>query len=242
MTSATRGRAATPRPHREAARRQAASSSTPRRRCPRTSTRSRRRTRGAPALKLRDHARQVRDHITSSARSPTGQQFEPTPEFVVLFLPGETFFSGGAQQDPALIESASPAGDHRDADDADRAAARGRVRLEAGDDREQPQEISELGRELYKRIATLAEHFSKVGRDLGEAVSAYNQSVGSLETRVPVSARQVQGADGRATSRSRRSCRSRSCQDVAGARDEQGAGRGLKRGQTTFSTSTPPGY
>ncbi len=79
---------------------------------------------------LIDHARQVRDHIAALSRKDYAQHFSPSPEFVVMFLPGEMLFSAALQQDPQLIEyGASERVMPGDPDDADRAAARDRVRL-----------------------------------------------------------------------------------------------------------------
>ena len=139
---------------------------------------------------LDSYVRHVRDHVAKLSQKAYWQQFEPTPDFVILFLPGESFYRTAIERDPGLLKFspgqkvviASPtllitllmtvAVCWREADVAENA-----------------REIEKLGRELYERIATMTGHFETIGKRLDGAVQAYNQAVGSLERRVLVSAR-----------------------------------------------------
>lgn len=136
------------------------------------------------------HAQQVRNHISALGKKSYFEQFNPSPEFVVLFVPGEAFFSAALMEDPTLIES----GAENNVIPASPTTLIALLKAVAYGWRQEAiarnaQQVADLGRELYTRLTTMGKHWAKMGRDLSAAVDSYNRATSSLESRVLVSAR-----------------------------------------------------
>lgn len=140
--------------------------------------------------RLAAHARHVRAHVDDLAGKRYWDQFAPAPEFVVMFVPAESFLHAAAEQDPLLIEYAF----ERNVVIATPTTLLALLRTVSYAWRQDAlasnaQAVLSLGKELHGRLATMGAHLAKLGRAIDSAAGAYNQTVSSLETRVLVSAR-----------------------------------------------------
>ena len=141
---------------------------------------------------LEVYGRHVRDHLRKLGAKSYQDSFSPCPEFVVLFLPSEAFHSAALEQVPDLIQQ----GVDNKVLIATPTSLIGLLKVVAYGWRqermaESAEQVADLGRQLHKRIATMAGHFAKVGRAINSTANAYNDTVGSLERQVLVSARKL---------------------------------------------------
>ncbi len=136
------------------------------------------------------HALQVKEHLRRLAQKSYWADFQPSPEFVVMFLPGEAFFSAALLLDPTLIETGLEQGVLLASPTTLIALLRAVAEGWRHDGlAHHAKEISELGRSLHERLATLSGHFAEMGSHLGRAVGAFNRAGASFENRVMVAAR-----------------------------------------------------
>lgn len=142
--------------------------------------------------KLKDHARQIRTHINQLSTKAYHSQLKVTPEFVILFIPGEPLFSAALEQDPSLLEYST----QKDVIIATPTTLIALLRAIAHSWRHEQVaknslEITELGRTLHERLLVFLEHYSDMKKGIDKTVESYNKSVTSLETRVLVPARKL---------------------------------------------------
>ena len=144
------------------------------------------------AARMAAHGRHLREHVKGLAAKEYWRTFEPTPEFVVLFVPGDAFLAPALEHEPTLLEDAM----------ADRVLIATPTTLMAmlrtiayawqqEALTENARAVFEIGRDLYRRLGTMGGHIDKLGKTLGRAVEDYNKTVGSLERSVLVQARRM---------------------------------------------------
>jgi DNA recombination protein RmuC len=140
--------------------------------------------------KLGEHARRIREHMSALSNKSYWAQFQPAPEFVFMFLPGESFYSAALDQDASLIEEGVKQGVII-ATPITLIALLRAVEFGWRQDKiaKNAEQIGELGKELHDRVCKMSDHFTSLGSSLRNAVESYNQTLGSLEMRVLVSAR-----------------------------------------------------
>lgn len=145
---------------------------------------------------LRRHAHLMRSHVQALASKDYIEAFSPTPQFVILFVPADTFVDAALSIDAELLEFAF----ERNIVIATPSTLFALLRTVAvswqhEEISDKAREVQRLGRELYTRLNTLNEHYDKVGRGLERAVEAYNASLASLDSRVSVTARRLKELD-----------------------------------------------
>ena len=144
------------------------------------------------AARLDAHARHLREHVDRLAAKSYWAALSPAPEFVVLFIPGEAFLAPALEHDPALLEHAMARKVHIATPTTLVTMLRtAQYAWQQDALAENARAAFNLGRELYERISGLGRHVDRLGRALTSAVTTYNQAVGSLESRVLVSARKL---------------------------------------------------
>jgi DNA recombination protein RmuC len=144
-------------------------------------------------IRFADHARQVREHVGKLSAKGYWRQFDPSPDLVVMFLPDESYLRVAHEHDPSLQEYAWSSNVILASPSTLMVLLRTvAMTWQQETVAQSAREVSALGRDLYKRLATMGTHFSKLGRALDGSVKAYNETVGSLERQVLPQARRFE--------------------------------------------------
>lgn len=145
---------------------------------------------------LRRHCHLLRSHVKTLASKSYVQAFQPTPEFVVLFVPADPFLDAALAQDPQLLDDAFASGVVL-ATPTTLFALLKTVALgwQHEDMSDKAQEVQRLGAQLYSRLGTMADHYNRIGTSLDKAVEAFNSTLGSMDSRVMVTARKLKDLD-----------------------------------------------
>jgi DNA recombination protein RmuC len=148
------------------------------------------------AERMKDHGRQVMMHISTLGSKNYFQEISPTPEFVVLFIPGENFFSAALTVHPDLIEKGIEKGVILATPTTLIALLKAvSYTWKQKKSYDNAEEIRRLGMELFSRLCTMTGHVNQLGKDIEKCVASYNRTVGSMETRVMSTAKRLEGLD-----------------------------------------------
>ena len=145
---------------------------------------------------LRHHCHLLRSHVDTLSSKSYVSAFQPTPEFIVLFIPSDPFLDAALEQEPQLLDHAF-AKNIVLATPATLFALLKTVALgwQQEDMSDKAIEVQRLGAELYARLGKMAEHYNRVGASLDKAVDAFNATLGSMDSRVMVTARRLRDLD-----------------------------------------------
>lgn len=146
--------------------------------------------------RMKDHGRQVANHIQALSSKQYFDQITPSPEFTVLFIPGENFFSAALAASPDLIEKGVEKGVILATPTTLIALLKAvSYSWKQKKSYENAQEIRNLGVEIFSRLCSMTENINRLGKDLEKCVSTYNRTIGAMETRVMSTARKLEGMD-----------------------------------------------
>ncbi len=148
------------------------------------------------AARMKDHGRQVMNHIVNLSSKAYMDQFSPTPEFVVLFIPGENFFSAALNSWPDLIEKGVEKGVILATPTTLIALLKAvAYSWKQKKSYENAEAIRGLGVELFRRLCTMTDHVNRLGKDIEKCAATFNRTVGAMQTRVMPAAKKLEDLD-----------------------------------------------